>query len=357
MDNYKNIIDTDINRNEIQIMRFVAIVLVIIHHSINNLSDNFWGNLILNIACADVTVFFCISGYLFEKNIERYSQDKTKFLIKKLKQLIVPYIFWSLLLYIGVNSVHLLCGVKISNAVTKIGFMPLSFLEIVKCILTCSNIYVDYLWFIYILFVFFVVNIFIGKKYNNAYVLIFFVVLSVVCNYFGDLPHIIWKFLLHLPDFIMGRIMYKIMCKHSLREYKNKVLSVFFILFVVLFIIISFLLPNLGSSFGVTLFGTFIKKSFYWIIVVICGALATSIREGKIMNYMVNVGDYSYDIYLIHMPYVVPIAARGLGVFNMPYVLKFLIVIIIGIMVPLFISKYIVRKISLFRKIAIGKFD
>ena len=97
------------SNDTIQIMRAVAILFVLIHHSLSNLPEFPFRTVLLKIVYSDVPIFFIISGFLFEKNIDKYAANKLRFIGYKAKQLILPYLFWTLILYIGAKAVYY-CG-------------------------------------------------------------------------------------------------------------------------------------------------------------------------------------------------------------------------------------------------------
>ena len=84
-------------RAVIQILRGIAIVLVVIHHVMKCFSlSNELNTLLTIINTVHVVVFFVISGWLFEKKKCKYRKNGIfLFLKKKFCQLIVPYTTFS----------------------------------------------------------------------------------------------------------------------------------------------------------------------------------------------------------------------------------------------------------------------
>lgn len=84
-------------RAVIQILRGIAIVLVVIHHVMKCFSlSNELNTLLTIINTVHVVVFFVISGWLFEKKKCKYRKNGIfLFLKKKFCQLIVPYMTFS----------------------------------------------------------------------------------------------------------------------------------------------------------------------------------------------------------------------------------------------------------------------
>lgn len=172
---------------QIQILRAIAILMVIVHHTINNLPDTAGGDYLLIVVNADVNIFFLISGFLFEKGYERYRRNVRGFLVRKARQLLIPYLFWSLLLYAGARFVYDVAG-RGGGILQSLGFERLSWGTIAFNILTFQDYYVEYLWFIYVLFLFFAVSIFAGRKTNHWWMVIAVLLFASTMNYFLALP-------------------------------------------------------------------------------------------------------------------------------------------------------------------------
>lgn len=117
-------------RRQIQILRGIAILMVVMHHAVNNLPENFGGGYLLILFNSDVTIFMVISGYLFEKNYIRYKENKKRFVSRKATQLMLPYLFWSLILYIGAKVIHDIIGGGLSNCLLQLGFTRLTWGQI-----------------------------------------------------------------------------------------------------------------------------------------------------------------------------------------------------------------------------------
>ena len=79
----------------IQIMRGLAIIIVLIRHAIAQVNTDIVLDITKEIIiCFHMPVFFVIAGYLFQNGINKYIQNgKLNFIFKKAKQLLVPYAF------------------------------------------------------------------------------------------------------------------------------------------------------------------------------------------------------------------------------------------------------------------------
>ena len=180
--------------NTIQLMRGIAIIIVLLHHSISLISGG--DGTVLNhldslIICFHMPTFFIISGYLYEKGLVRGKATFSSFVIGKAKRLLVPYAFWTVFLWGGVQI-----GNRIASSfMIDIGFPPMSIMKLLLNLLTYEVYYVELLWFVYVLFLFFVVHYLIGEIGNKKW----FVGLCLLLGFstlFLPYPNVINRFLL-----------------------------------------------------------------------------------------------------------------------------------------------------------------
>ena len=192
----------------LQVMRGIAIILVLVWHSISQVNRN----PVLNglgqiIICFHMPIFFVIAGFLFEKGLAKYLKNgRIAFLKKKAKHLLMPYVFWTVFLWAGVNGVQLVMPSTV-NKLSLLGFPPMTVIEMLWGILTYENYYTQHLWFLYVLFAFFVINIFLPQKGKSwtAFALWIGVGFVSVCV---NLPNILGRIMLWGCFFCIGRIIY-----------------------------------------------------------------------------------------------------------------------------------------------------
>ena len=74
------------NRNTIQIMRGIAIIMVVLHHSLSLIETSRISDVTVHfVDMMHVNIFFVISGYLFQKSAAKYRKLGFKnFLVKKI---------------------------------------------------------------------------------------------------------------------------------------------------------------------------------------------------------------------------------------------------------------------------------
>ena len=153
-------------RNIIQILRALAIFMVVFHHVANTI----WvpasiNTMILIVNKIHVVVFFVISGYLFEKKKNKYTKAGfVYFFNMKFHQLIVPYFIFSLIFALLINIGYAIP--KLNTVISMFGENKSIITAIVDVILF-KNVYFESLWFVYTLFVLFMINYGLAKLKKN----------------------------------------------------------------------------------------------------------------------------------------------------------------------------------------------
>lgn len=143
------------DRYVIQILRAIAICLVVFHHSVNALNLPEYMNVSVQIINKiHVNIFFVISGFLFEKKKILYIQNSgKKFVQKKFIQLIIPYFvfseLFSMFIYVGYKIP------RIASLMSNFGTKK-KFIETIIDVLLFRNMYFESLWFVYTLFIIFI---------------------------------------------------------------------------------------------------------------------------------------------------------------------------------------------------------
>lgn len=295
---------TTVKKDTIQYMRAIAIILVVLQHAVIAMISGRTAVLISSICFSiDVNVFMFISGYLYESSIDKYNRlGKASFLKGKAASLMIPYLFWEVLLYAGAwfiyNGPE---GInKLSPILERIGFSKLSIPEIVVSLITFNDSYVELYWFLYVLFLIFVINCILGKLIINRIGIISIVILLPFLLLFADAVYIINKLAVGLLVFVAGRLFSVKKIKFSEINFKHMILSVlaFGILFKSRDITNVFYIEQLWYLAKSTILG------LLGIIVVIWIAEHIGKVQG-ISNAAMLVGNYSLSIYLLHNPWVI----------------------------------------------------
>lgn len=338
----------------IQIMRGLAIIIVLIRHAIAQVN----GDAVLDAAeeiiiCFHMPVFFVIAGYLFQKKLDSYLQEgQAKFLADKVKHLLFPYIFWTVMLWTGVQAACMISPAVLAK-MSDIGFAPMSVGNLLYGLLTYQVYYTEHLWFLYVLFVMFVINIFAADKGSSLSVLLVWGAVGML-TLFVTLPHIIERVMLWGIFFAFGRF-----CQANKKTEKmigggyRVCICLMFIICIVLRII-GLSSEMAGKPFAMLmLFNKYLIGFLGVMIIYYIADMLNKTRTNRLIRY---IGDYSFDIYLMHNPYCVALSAIVLN--KMMGISAYISVIsatAIGIALPMAASKFIIRKIKPLAVVMIGK--
>ena len=347
-------IDTAEERNKkknnrlkhLDIARGICIFFVVLGHAIIPSIRN--NNKILEyiykyIYSFHMPVFFIISGIIFENNVYKYD-SKLQFFKKKAKLLLVPYLTFSVITYIGVEICLRLNGIK--EILLGMGDQSSNFVNAIISIFFYNNHIDKHLWFVYLLFLIFSINIITSKSKKKSLIISIVIVLT---TYFFNLTKY-WDILKYSSFFVffsLGRFYdkYKFIELH----FKH--------------IIFTFIVFNLFTFINIMCnIGGLVEKVF----VILIGCLGTItileiskyIQKNKygICNILNILYKYSYDIYLIHQPFIVSGLMGVLVKINVfPISLNLLIVTSVGMILPIMISKYILRRNKWLMKLCLGK--
>lgn len=338
----------------IQIMRGLAIIIVLIRHAIAQINTDIVLDITKEIIiCFHMPVFFVIAGYLFQNGINKYIQNgKLNFIFKKAKHLLVPYAFWTILLWIGVQVA---CSISpsILNRMITIGFAPMNIGDLIYGLFTYQIYYTEHLWFLYVLFLLFVINIITVKK-GDAPISILIWCLIGIATLYTNLPHIIERTMLWGIFFSFGRFV-----KSS--KYSTKIGGGLQSIWILLIFLMTSAIYVTGLYFEIngTIFTLLMQINKYFVgfsgvgVVYVLSITIKNTRIGKVLN---SVGDYSFDIYLMHNPYFVALSALVLNqIIGLSAYVVVIMATLLGILLPMLISRFVIRKSKLLSMVMIGK--
>jgi len=344
--------------NTIQILRGLSIIVVLISHAIARVEDTvILKNIWQIITCFHMPAFFIISGYLFENKLEKYTANgkKVRFIALKAKHLLLPYAFWTILLWIGVQVAYLSNG--IGGLLTKAEFEQMSLWDLVKGLLTYNKFYTEHLWFLYVLFLFFVVNIIINKYGSNVMMLPIALFLGFLTRYI-EFPHIIGRFFVWCVFFFFGRFICNNNSVSSLiRKIKKPIAFSIVTIAFIMFSVLRIVMINIDFNESIQLL---VKYIIGFLGVWLLYGLAVYIENTRILkasgSIINKIGDYSYDIYLMHNPYCVAMGAIALNdIIGINSYITVVIATALGVIIPMIISRTIIRKSKLLSLIMLGK--
>ena len=295
--------------------------------------------------------FFIISGYLYEKGLVRGKATFSSFVIGKAKRLLVPYAFWTVFLWGGVQI-----GNRIASSfMIDIGFPPMIIMKLLLNLLTYEVYYVELLWFVYVLFLFFVVHYLIGEIGNKKW----FVGLCLLLGFstlFLPYPNVINRFLLWSAFFAFGRLVSSDEnVKETIANGKWWIVVTAYILLCAGRIILNNNYPGMAVSIY-RILKQLIKYSIVFLGVWMVFIISRLLENYKLGLLLQTVGDYSYDIYLMHNPYIVAtvtiVCNRALKFSN---VTSIIVATVLGVVIPMLISKFIIQKSKVLSAVMIGK--
>lgn len=219
-----------------------------------------------------IPFFYFLAGITFGVSLER-SSDYSSFIYKKAARILMPYLFYASIVFLG-KFIFSNYDLYVTNSVSSLD-------DFINIILAPNRSYAEYLWFIYVLFLFYLTVPLFMKLIKSYYAaigcVIVFAFLLPDTLYFG-----LKNYKYNLVFFLMGFLAYK--------NYNSfiKFISRFGFICTVIFIL-SLAFYSKISNFLIALFSI---PSLYYVIVFIFK------ERVKLFN---TIGKVSFSIYLMHM--------------------------------------------------------
>lgn len=336
----------------IDISRGIGIIFVVFAHTIvpqmreNSVFASFLWIFIYNF---HMPLFFFVSGLLFERNLSHYC-NKCKFILGKMKYLMLPYLIFSVLAYI---FIALAMNIAPLAAVLKGGgYQTTGIKEAAMQILFYNGHADQHLWFVYSLFLVFIVNILFPRLFKSRLFLVVLLALYIskaYVHYFGILNYTADN----LVFFSLARIIYS----HGKKFRINRPA---FYGITALFIVTC----SVYSFFYITEMPSGVLKGILYFVRSIASVsgiltfchIAQLTERNRLGNFLCRLGHYSYDIYLMHAPFLV---SGSMGILMsytiLPEWICSLSVLIIGLAVPYALSRFIIRKTPILSVPLLGK--
>lgn len=333
--------------DELNIFRGLIIVWVVIGHSFDAAQP------ILGYAHSyaytfHMPAFFLLSGFLFTSKVNHSKSISQKLSVigDRFKRLIVPYLSLT-----AVSYVLKFIFERYANNALPSGW------KIASSILLATDNPNGGLWFLHALFIFSVIAIIINKIPSKISFAIF-AALKIVTLFIGITIPVIGTICFYGIYFFLGLVLAEYYDKLS--EFFNKKLAekkdfaVFTVITIVL-LAISFILSYLYLQID--------KNSVLSLLICVMNIIvwylaAQLINKTKLAKPAVmTVGNYGMDIYMIG--YYVQIAIRVVlgSMLGLPLTVYTIIMFVLGLLLPIPISKYIVRKIKPARMLILGDFS
>lgn len=340
------------HNEDLDFLKGIGIALVVLGHCfITALETKYYYLKILKdlIYTFHMPLFFIVSGYL--QGLRPYGVDKIKkFSMHQIRKLFLPYIAWSLVLYL---FYYLLNSINIISIDENISLNPLQLIyDILAYNVRTGNV----LWFVYILCISSVVsfilhNIIVKNRGSNIVFLLLVLCAGVLANiYIQDGLFVIKRFLVMWIYYEVGVFigLYINNIQFKANWVVNIILlAVYTSLFILYFNtsgIISNILKILCALIAVYILYSLSRYSNSFRI---CSKLY------RIFNYL---GKRTSYIYYLHNPYIVLVLVTGLNkVTEVSPIVLIAIAFSFGILIPLLIGNLILAKNKVTKLILLGE--
>lgn len=331
--------------DELNVFRSFIIIWVVIGHSFDSGND-FLGLLHGYAYTFHMKAFILLSGFFFYNKIKKLGGVKScaALIGNRFLRLMVPYYF-----YTAISLVLKFLFERYAN--NKLG----------PHVILYSLIGLENpnggLWFLFALFVLNIVAIILYKLPSwatfilSAAAYIFYMCFGVL----RETPILNWIFYYGI-FFFLGMLLYSNYDKLSVKINdfsKNHLLPygiVSLALIPLAFIITTLITKNIESNDFSDLLIAFFNIIIYYVLSIFVNSLV------KVKAPFMTIGNYGMDIYLIG--YYVQIGLRVVlkSMLGLPYIVYSLSMFIFGLLLPIPISKYFVRKFRITRILALGDY-
>ena len=330
-----------------QIMKGFAILFVVTHHSITAMV-NLHGVLENVIACINgfhVAVFFAISGFFTAKSLSGRSSFDRKSLWNRVERLLFPYFSWQLLFWLLISIAYFIP--QLEPIALSAGIERKSFTQMLVSLILFVDSYTEIFWFIYVLIMYtIIVYCLTIKNCTKPIVLtIVFATFLVMCGQ-EELPFIIKKSFIHLPEFWLGIVTFARYPRvfALLDQRKNNLIII--VVIGLLFFSLGYLRYFTGffSSLqnGILLPLDNVFRLTYSTLGVITIALFSSVISQKCAGgtLLKKIGDQSFHIYLIYQPWVVALGSVLLRKMRLPTLVAVVLLLSAAIVIPIIVALF-----------------
>lgn len=331
--------------NEIDVTKGFAIILAVFGHAAPDAVKGFWivgtdslsASLHYLVYSFHMALFFACSGFLLYPKFCIVGGALSG-ISKRFRRLMVPYIFLSLVY---------LCGKMFGGSLADNQLTGNPAVAILFGSSPCFGA-----WFLWCLFVMTMV-VLCFKKVNIWILLAVSVVLSYIPIEYGENYMGLEKAQVNIMWVVLGCIVRKYYDKISPKINIYIGLSAALVLIVVHLSNDAFVTNNLYVNHSLAIIKALsgIIASFTFCYLLAFHTASLSYKGLKLC------GDYCMDIYILSMFVLVPLRILyvNVGVMNyIPYYLWLLIATIFGVVIPIFLSKFVVRKVKILKILLIG---
>lgn len=313
----------------IDVCKGIAIILVVFGHT---LTQNVRYD--LNIASVlywiiyffHTRLFFMLSGYVFERG-RKY--NFTKFVIKKSKRLIIPYIIYAIVVFLMFLIINQFISLDFGYDLNVKNFLT--------GLLMGENELSIHLWFLYALFLIALLIYGISRYLTYRFQFVISVTLYLICFSFDfEMPYIVNRVIDFMPFYVLGAwSASNSNLSELLKSKKFKLYSTSSWLFMIFNALLR-TYDNHNYWLSKTLFFNGFTTLFFSIGVVMSFIVISYSIKGKIKKILINLGDNSMIIYLLHQPFLVSGGITVLYKLFPQYIVVWCVAIcLLGIIIPL----------------------
>jgi fucose 4-O-acetylase-like acetyltransferase len=322
----------------ILISKGIGIILVVVGHFYPpEVSPTYWIEMRKIIYSFHMPLFFLLSGYLYTHGKYAY----LTLLNKKVKRLLYPFISIALLFFL----------IKYSAGIAFKLEHPVDGNSIITLLTDPVNSYMPLLWFVHALFIIFVIYPLLRYLTDNAIIII---AASFIASSFFSNILVIGSALHNLPFFVIGALIKE-------RNYLNSYIvssSPSKLLIAVTVFVLSYVFHCYTNTSGVTRSLIFVTLGLAGsLVIVYFSQLDVFFRRASLKKIISSIGYYSMTIYLFHTLFESAVRIGFLKVLTgitFPFELVAITAIICGVIFPLLLEKFILRKSTFGRKYILG---
>ncbi len=320
----------------VYIAKAIGIFLVVSGHFKPSDSPHCWMSFMDFLYKFHMPLFFILSGYLYKKiETGKYSSH----IAKKTRRLVYPFISLAIIVFL-IKVVPSFCF-RLDTPVTPSSFFFVFFKPYYS--------YAPWLWFMYTLFMIFAIVPLLQKYVKKDGFIFLFSIFFAMFDY----PDIfcISNFFYHLPFFMSGIITFKYIDLDFRTDFAAGLLKIF------LAAAISVVLYNIGT--GDMLAAKIINMSVGFSASAMCILAAVFINSHVslwLCEKLEKVGVYSASIYLFHTIFESSIRIFFYQVLKINgfFWLKAVLAITAGVVFPVLLEKYVLRRFVMSQKYILG---
>jgi fucose 4-O-acetylase-like acetyltransferase len=329
----------------------VGIILVILGHAVTTAirEDSKVAMLLYNfIYFFHMPFLFYLSGCGYRLSKERYLKLELKdFMKKRAKALLIPYVTYSLLVYLFFTICNYLPYV--GQVLWKAGYGGISVTKWLYDLIRGDNFYSVHLWYIYALFFMTILSFLLHRLFHNTQVFLVAAVLLLMLTQLLNL-----EFLGAFCKLMFYYIWFAIGVNFDLRKV-SKLQAIIAFMVSLIYVIYRFIYldPNIDLSliWDIKILNIFLKIGF-----VIAAVKISFLLTGKIEQVFHFFGENSFGIYLFHQPFFGSCLGTFLyGFLNMPILLVLIITVTLSILCPFIIIRILRCKYAIiFSRLLLG---